>query len=173
MDKKFQDKIDNFLLHESDMEQRCKDEFIRELSDDAAKREQYEFTLNVKRAIYSMESKREQLAIIHKNYLTNKKREKNLRLFKKIIIGGSSIAAIFVVGFFVFRPIQTPPKEFNPTIPVFSPEKAAAPKRSTGLKSDGNLNCLSDSVVSDSISDDSIIQELIEDELSWDKIMSE
>lgn len=173
MDKEFQDRIDEFLLHNSIMEQTQKDEFIRELEENITKKEQYEFTVNLKKAIESRESKKEVLTILHNNYLIDKNREKNFRFIKKIIIGGSSIAAIFIIGFFLFRPANTPYNELNSTMPVFSPEKDAASGTSVKWGPDGSLNCLSDTLASDSISEGSTIPEIIGDDLSWDEILME
>ena len=55
MDEKFQDRIDNYLLNRMDDAE--KTEFLREVEQDKEKKEQLEFTQNVKDAIRSREEK--------------------------------------------------------------------------------------------------------------------
>ena len=56
MDEKFQDRIDNYLLNRMDDAE--KTEFLREVEQDKEKKEQLEFTQNVKDCIRSREEKK-------------------------------------------------------------------------------------------------------------------
>ena len=49
----FQDRIDEYLLHSDTMSEEDKAQFLKEIEEDAEKKEQYEFTKNVKQAIVS------------------------------------------------------------------------------------------------------------------------
>ena len=55
MDEKFQDRIDNYLLNRMDDAE--KTEFLREVEQDEEKKEQLEFTQDVKESIRSREEK--------------------------------------------------------------------------------------------------------------------
>ena len=46
---KFQDRIDEYLLHGETMSEEDKEQFLKEIKEDAEKKEQYEFMNNVKR----------------------------------------------------------------------------------------------------------------------------
>lgn len=66
MDEKFQDKIDDFLLNRmNDAERQA---FLQEVEQDSEKKEQLEFTKNVKEAIYSREEKLKVMAEFKKEY---------------------------------------------------------------------------------------------------------
>ena len=49
----FQDRIDEYLLHGDTMSEEDKAQFLKEIEEDDEKKEQYEFTKNVKQAIVS------------------------------------------------------------------------------------------------------------------------
>ena len=49
----FQDRIDEYLLHGDTMSEEDKAQLLKEIEEDAEKKEQYEFTKNVKQAIVS------------------------------------------------------------------------------------------------------------------------
>ena len=49
----FQDRIDEYLLHGETMSEEDKAQFLKEIEEDAEKRELYEFTKNVKQAMIS------------------------------------------------------------------------------------------------------------------------
>ena len=53
MDNNFQDRIDEYLLHCETMSEEDKAQFLKEIEEDAEKKEQYEFTKNVKQAMVS------------------------------------------------------------------------------------------------------------------------
>ena len=55
MDEKFQDRIDNYLLNRMDDAEKM--EFLREVEQDEEKKEQLEFTQDVKDSIRSREEK--------------------------------------------------------------------------------------------------------------------
>ena len=51
MDNNFQDRIDEYLLHGDAMSEEAKAQFLKEIEEDAEKKEQYEFTKSVKQAV--------------------------------------------------------------------------------------------------------------------------
>ena len=53
MDNNFQDRIDEYLLHGDSLSEKAKAQFLKEIEEDEEKREQYEFTKNVKQAMIS------------------------------------------------------------------------------------------------------------------------
>lgn len=96
MDNNFQDRIDEYLLHGETMSEADKAQFLKEIEEDAEKREQYEFTKNVKVA---MESRGVKL-----NAMTEFQKEmKHGR--RKTWLWISGIAAMLVVGFFAIDPL--------------------------------------------------------------------
>lgn len=125
MDEKFQDKIDDFLLNRmNDAERQA---FLQEVEQDSEKKEQLEFTKNVKEAIYSREEKLKVMAEFKKEYNeshttamlrstatecaneyphSNQKAERHLQSKNKVLIWISGVAAILVVGFFSIRPLM-------------------------------------------------------------------
>lgn len=66
MDEKFQDKIDNYLLNLMDDSE--KTEFLREVERDKNKKEQLEFTQNVKYSIRSREEKLKAIKQFQRQY---------------------------------------------------------------------------------------------------------
>ena len=124
MDEKFQDRIDDFLLNRMNEAERA--EFLREVEQDADKKEQLEFTRNVKDSIRSREEKLQALNKFQRQY-EQERRTAAYRAIgteraacycpapevaakepvrsKKIWLWISGVAAVLVVGFFVIRPI--------------------------------------------------------------------
>ena len=68
MDKDFQDRIDEFLLHGNKMSEEDKAQFLKEIEEDEEKREQYEFTKNVKKAFESRGDKLKAMTEFQKEY---------------------------------------------------------------------------------------------------------
>ena len=92
----FQDRIDEYLLHNDAMSEEDKAQFLKEIEDDVEKREQYEFTKNVKMAMVSREEKLKAMTEFQKEMK---------RSNRKTWLWISSIAAILVVGFFAINPL--------------------------------------------------------------------
>jgi len=123
MDEKFQDRIDNYLLNR--MNDAEKATFLREVEQDTDKKEQLEFTQNVKDSICSREEKLRALTQFQQQYEeerkatamratgtdaacyspTPKMEEKPVQSKKKIWLWISGVAAVLVVGFFVVKPM--------------------------------------------------------------------
>ena len=97
MDNNFQDRIDEYLLHGDNMSEEAKAQFLKEIEDDVEKREQYEFTKNVKMAMVSREEKLKAMTEFQKEMKSHHHRKTWLWI--------SSIAAILVVGFFAINPL--------------------------------------------------------------------
>ena len=93
----FQDRIDEYLLHCETMSEEDKAQFLKEIEEDAEKKEQYEFTKNVKQAIVSRGEKLKAM--------TEFKKEMKSHYHRKTWLWISSIAAILVVGFFAINPL--------------------------------------------------------------------
>ena len=93
----FQDRIDEYLLHSETMSEEDKAQFLKEIEEDAEKKEQYEFTKNVKQA---MKSRGEKLKA-----MTEFQKEMKSHHHRKTWLWISSIAAILVVGFFAINPL--------------------------------------------------------------------
>ena len=125
MDEKFQDRIDNYLLNR--MNDAEKTEFLREVEQDKEKKEQLEFTQNVKDAIRSREEKLLVLKQFQKQYEQERRAAayratgsergacycpapevtttEPVRSKKKIWLWISGVAAVLVVGFFAIIPM--------------------------------------------------------------------
>lgn len=93
----FQDRIDEFLLHNDAMSEEDKAQFQKEIEEDAEKKEQYEFAKNVKQAIVSRGEKLKAM--------TEFQKEMKSHYHRKTWLWISSIAAILVVGFFAINPL--------------------------------------------------------------------
>ena len=93
----FQDRIDEFLLHNDAMSEEDKAQFQKEIEEDAEKKEQYEFTKNVKQAIVSRGEKLKAM--------TEFQKEMKSHYHRKTWLWTSSIAAILVIGFFAINPL--------------------------------------------------------------------
>ena len=92
----FQDRIDEFLLHNDAMSEEDKAQFLKEIEDDVEKREQYEFTKNVKMAMVSREEKLKAMTEFQKEMKHSN---------RKTWLWISSIAAVMVGGFFAINPL--------------------------------------------------------------------
>ena len=93
----FQDRIDEFLLHNDAMSEEDKAQFLKEIEDDVEKREQYEFTKNVKQVMISRGEKLKAMTEFQKEMKSHHHRKTWLWI--------SSIAAILIVGFFAINPL--------------------------------------------------------------------
>ena len=93
----FQDRIDEFLLHNDAMSEEDKAQFLKEIEDDVEKREQYEFTKNVKQVMVSRGEKLKAMTEFQKEMKSHHHRKTWLWI--------SSIAAILVIGFFAINPL--------------------------------------------------------------------
>ncbi len=143
MDIKFQDRIDEFLLHVDRFSDEDKRNFLQEIEQDIEKKEQYQLTKNIKDAISSREVKLKVMSDFKRQYDKErtdvastgmrpmKPKSSNINFWWWV----SAIAAMVVVGFFAFSPIyymyegtpcSSPPVEnirggdeiFNMDIPV-------------------------------------------------------
>ena len=95
MDNNFQDRIDEYLLHGDSLSEEAKAQFLKEIEEDEEKREQYEFTKNVKQAMISRGEKLKAMTEFQKEIKHSR---------RKSWLWISSIAAILVVGFFAINP---------------------------------------------------------------------
>ena len=130
----FQDRIDEYLLHGETMSEEDKAQFLKEIEEDAEKREQYEFTKNVKMA---MESREEKLKA-----MTEFQKEMKSHHHRKTWLWTSSIAAILVIGFFAINPLFV---ENSPTDNVRGDENEVF-----------DMTAPIDSISNDSISTDTV-----------------
>lgn len=96
MDNNFQDRIDEYLLHEDTMSEEAKAQFLKEKEEDEEKREQYEFTKNVKQAMISRGEKLKAMTEFQKEMKHSN---------RKTWLWISSIAAVMVGGFFAINPL--------------------------------------------------------------------
>jgi hypothetical protein len=125
MDEKFQDRIDKYLLNRMDDAE--KTEFLREIEQDEEKKEQLEFTQDVKDSIRSREEKLQALAQFQRQYEQERRisayratgteraacycpapevaATKPVRSKKKIWLWISGVAAVLVIGFFAIKPM--------------------------------------------------------------------
>lgn len=97
MNNNFQDRIDEYLLHSDTMSEEDKAQFLKEIEEDAEKKEQYEFTKNVKQAIISRGEKLKAMTEFQKEMKSHHHRKTWLWI--------SSIAAVLVIGFFTINPL--------------------------------------------------------------------
>ena len=104
MDNNFQDRIDEYLLHEDTMSEEAKAQFLKEIEENTEKKKQYEFTKNVKEALKSRGDKLKAMTEFQKGIKHGR---------RKSWIWISSIAAILVVGFFAINPlfVENSPKD--------------------------------------------------------------
>ena len=130
----FQDRIDEFLLHNDAMSEEDKAQFLKEIEDDVEKREQYEFTKNVKMAMVSREEKLKAMTEFQKEMKSHHHRKTWLWI--------SSIAAVLVIGFFAINPLFV---ENSPTDNVRGDENDVF-----------DMTVPTDSINNDSISTDTI-----------------
>ena len=129
-----QDRIDEYLLHSDTMSEEDKAQFLKEIEEDAEKKEQYEFTKNVKQAIVSRGEKLKAMTEIQK--------EMKSHYHRQTWLWTSSIAAILVIGFFDINPLFV---ENSPTDNVRGDENDVF-----------DMTVPTDSINNDSISTDTI-----------------
>lgn len=96
MDNNFQDRIDEYLLHEDTMSEEAKAQFLKEIEENTEKKKQYEFTKNVKEALKSRGDKLKAMTEFQKGIKHGR---------RKSWLWISSIAAILVIGFFAINPL--------------------------------------------------------------------
>lgn len=130
----FQDRIDEYLLHGETMSEADKAQFLKEIEEDAEKKEQYEFTKNVKQAMVSRGEKLKAMTEFQKEMKSHHHRKTWLWI--------SSIAAVLVIGFFAINPLFV---ENSPTDNVRGDENDVF-----------DMSAPTDSISNDSISTDTI-----------------
>lgn len=130
----FQDRIDEYLLHSDTMSEEDKAQFLKEIEEDAEKKEQYEFTKNVKQAMVSRGEKLKAMTEFQKEMKSHHHRKTWLWI--------SSIAAVLVIGFFAINPLFV---ENSPTDNVRGDENDVF-----------DITVPTDSISNDSISTDTI-----------------
>ena len=130
----FQDRIDEFLLHNNAMSEEDKAQFLKEIEDDVEKREQYEFTKNVKQVMVSHGEKLKAMTEFQKEMKSHHHRKTWLWI--------SSIAAVLVIGFFAINPLFV---ENSPTDNVRGDENDVF-----------DMTVPTDSINNDSISTDTV-----------------
>lgn len=130
----FQDRIDEYLLHGETMSKEDKAQFLKEIEEDAEKKEQYEFTKNVKQAMVSRGEKLKAMTEFQKEMKSHHHRKTWLWI--------SSIAAVLVIGFFAINPLFV---ENSPTDNVRGDENDVF-----------DMTVPTDSISNDSISTDTI-----------------
>ena len=130
----FQDRIDEYLLHDETMSEEEKVQFLKEIEEDAEKKEQYEFTKNVKQAMVSRGEKLKAMTEFQKEMKSHHHRKTWLWI--------SSIAAVLVIGFFAINPLFV---ENSPTDNVRGDENDVF-----------DMTAPTDSISNDSISTDTI-----------------
>ena len=131
--KNFQDRIDEYLLHEDTMSEEAKAQFLKEIEENTEKKKQYEFTKNVKEALKSRGDKQKAMTEFQKGIKHGR---------RKSWLWISSIAAILVIGFFAINPLFV---ENSPTDNVRGDENDVF-----------DLTAPTDSISNDSISTDTI-----------------
>lgn len=134
MNYNFQDRIDEYLLYGDTMSEEDKAQFLKEIEEDAEKKEQYEFTKNVKRAMVSRGEKLKAMTEFQKEMKSHHHRKTWLWI--------SSIAAVLVIGFFAINPLFV---ENSPTDNVRGDENDVF-----------DITVPTDSISNDSISTDTI-----------------
>ena len=130
----FHDRIDEYLLHGDTMSEEDKAQFLKEIEEDAEKKEQYEFTKNVKQAMVSRGEKLKAMTEFQKEMKSHHHRKTWLWI--------SSVAAILVIGFFAINPLFV---ENSPTDNVRGDENDVF-----------DMTVPTDSINNDSISTDTI-----------------
>ena len=125
MDNNFQDRIDEYLLHGDNMSEEAKAQFLKEIEEDADKKEQYELTKNIKKALKSRGDKLKAMAEFQEEYESQDEMRikacscprpeyrvaEDIKIvghksnFRKKLVWFSGIAAILVIGFFAIKPL--------------------------------------------------------------------
>ena len=130
----FQDRIDEYLLYGDTMSEEDKAQFLKEIEEDAEKKEQYEFTKNVKQAMVSRGKKLKAMTEFQKEMKSHHHRKTWLWI--------SSIAAVLVIGFFAINQLFV---ENSPTDNVRGDENDVF-----------DMTVPTDSINNDSISTDTV-----------------
>lgn len=156
----FQDRIDEYLLHSDTMSEEDKAQFLKEIEEDAEKKEQYEFTKNVKQAMISRGEKLKAMTEFQKENETQDEKRmtacscpeyrqtEDIKIvghksnFRKKLVWFSGIAAVLVIGFFAINPLFV---ENSPTDNVRGDENDVF-----------DMTVPTDSINNDSISTDTI-----------------
>ena len=123
MDNNFQDRIDEYLLHEDTMSEEAKAQFLKEIEENTEKKKQYEFTKNVKQAMVSRGKKLKAMTEFQKENETQDEKRmtacscpeyrqtEDIKIvghksnFRKKLVWFSGIAAVLVIGFFAINPL--------------------------------------------------------------------
>lgn len=125
MDNNFQDRIDEYLLHGDNMSEEAKAQFLKEIEEDTEKKEQYELTKNIKKALKSRGDKLKAMAEFQEEYEAQDEMRikacscpcpeyrvaEDIKIvghksnFRKKLVWFSGIAAILVIGFFAIKPL--------------------------------------------------------------------
>ena len=134
MNNNFQDRIDEYLLHGNKMSEEAKTQFLKEIEEDTEKKEQYELTKNVRKAMVSRGEKLKAMTEFQKEMKSHHHRKTWLWI--------SSIAAVLVIGFFAINPLFV---ENSPTDNVRGDENDVF-----------DMTVPTDSISNDSISTDTI-----------------
>ena len=156
----FQDRIDEYLLHGDSLSEEAKAQFLKEIEEDAEKKEQYEFTKNVKQAMISRGEKLKAMTEFQKENETQDEKRmtacscpeyrqtEDIKIvghksnFRKKLVWFSGIAAVLVIGFFAINPLFV---ENSPTDNVRGDENDVF-----------DMTAPTDSISNDSISTDTI-----------------
>lgn len=134
MDNNFQDRIDEYLLHGDAMSEEAKAQFLKEIEEDAEKKEQYEFTKSVKQAVTSRGEKLKAMAEFQKEM---KRGNRNVWLWV------SGVAAVLVVGFFTVNSLFV---ENSPTDNVRGGENDVFEKKAVPVDRNGNDSTAADTI---------------------------
>lgn len=134
MDNNFQDRIDEYLLHGDAMSEEAKAQFLKEIEEDAEKKEQYEFTKSVKQAVTSRGEKLKAMAEFQKEM---KRGNRNVWLWV------SCVAAVLVVGFFTVNSLFV---ENSPTDNVRGGENDVFEKKAAPVDRNGNDSTAADTI---------------------------
>ena len=123
MDNNFQDRIDEYLLHGDNMSEEAKAQFLKEIEEDEEKRELYELTKNIKKALKSRGDKLKAMAEFQEEYEAQEEMRikacscpeyrvaEDIKIvghksnFRKTLVWFSGIAAVLVIGFFAIKPL--------------------------------------------------------------------
>ena len=130
----FHDRIDEYLLHGDTMSEEDKAQFLKEIEEDAEKKEQYEFTKNVKQAMVSRGEKLKAMAEFQKEM---KRGNRNVWLWV------SSVAAVLVVGFFTVNSLF---EANSPTDNVRGGENDVFEKKAAPVDRNGNDSTAADTI---------------------------
>lgn len=134
MDNNFQDRIDEYLLHGDAMSEEAKAQFLKEIEEDAEKKEQYEFTKSVVQAVTSRGEKLKAMAEFQKEM---KRGNRNVWLWV------SGVAAVLVVGFFTVNSLFV---ENSPTDNVRGGENDVFEKKAAPVDRNGNDSTAADTI---------------------------